>query len=232
MKWELNESMPDFVARPLVLEIVKKYSSKDKSLLDVGCGTGRWTKKMAVDYESVVGIDSVKAMIDISKKLNPSDNITYSLVDMFELRALNKTFDVITALSVIQYSVDNVQFAGLIKQIFDSLNTGGHFVFWVPHPMLIMMNTSNWEKCKFEEGSSYFSNFPFTGKVRLTNGDWKNIGANFHSIQEYLNTLVNAGFKLVSFNEPSISKEFVEKYPDMEPDSRYPSFLVVDVVKE
>ena len=74
--------------------------------------------------------------------------------------------------------------------------------------------------------------FPFTGKIKLEDGDWKDVGANFHSLQEYLNALADVGFRIVSFNEPAVSEELVKKYPDLKSDSLYPAVMVIDAVKD
>lgn len=100
------------------------------------------------------------------------------------------------------------------------------------HPFAILTNKSKWDRYSYSEKASYFENFTFTGKIRLTDNDWKNVGATFHSVGEYLNCVPEAGFRIIKIYEPKPTPALIAKYPDMKYDALWPTCLIVHAQKE
>ena len=76
-KWNSNGGC-DGTARPWVVNQVLELARQGKkSLLDVGCGTGRWTKQFTRGLDRVVGIDSSPQMIQISQETNQDEKVSY-----------------------------------------------------------------------------------------------------------------------------------------------------------
>lgn len=203
-------------------------------MLDIGSGTSRWTKLMAKNFKKVVGIDISPKMIEISRQKNYAPNITYRQVNMFKLKTIfkNKKFNIITALMAVQYVKDSRELLKLFQNIYNLLNSTGHFIFLVPHPIGITVNKSKWIKFFFKKNVSYFDNFTFQSKLLLTDNSWKKVCDYFHSFGEYLNCAAEAGFRIMKIYEPKPTPALIAKYPDMKNDARWPTCLIVKAQKE
>jgi len=57
-----------------------------KEVLEIGCGTGYWTQRIAETAKKIFAIDINEAMLDIAKaRLYPKDNVIFSHADFYHL---------------------------------------------------------------------------------------------------------------------------------------------------
>ena len=75
-----------------------KFSKNDK-VLDIGCGTGILTKKIAKMVKNVIGLDISEKMIKYAEKV---PNIEYIVEDARTLSFDNDSFDKVVSFTVIQ----------------------------------------------------------------------------------------------------------------------------------
>jgi SAM-dependent methyltransferase len=76
-------------------ELLQVLSPKGKRALDVGCGTGRFSRLLAADAGEVVGIDSSPTMIDHARKGAPP-NARFRVLSVYDLPA-EESFDIVAA---------------------------------------------------------------------------------------------------------------------------------------
>ncbi|MBF0713959.1 class I SAM-dependent methyltransferase [Gemella sp. GH3] len=119
-------------------ELVDK---KDLLILDLGCGSGALIEHLA-NYGKVYGIDKSEEMLSLASNKYPK--ASYIAMDLLDIKNINQTFDfVVSAFDVLNY-LDNIkQFERAIKNVFDSLEDGGIFVFDIhtPHKINKMIDT-------------------------------------------------------------------------------------------
>lgn len=77
----------------LLKETIKLFPKKYK-ILELGCGTGRLTFKLAKDFKKIVAIDEERENIKFCKKINKFKNITFENSGAKEFKSKEK-FDVI-----------------------------------------------------------------------------------------------------------------------------------------
>jgi ubiquinone/menaquinone biosynthesis C-methylase UbiE len=82
--------------------LLKEISSESKLGLDIGCGTGEFTKKLAEKVTNVIGIDISPTMIEEAKKRHSSDNIKYLVQDFDELNETIK-YDCIVSIATFHH---------------------------------------------------------------------------------------------------------------------------------
>ena len=95
--------------------------TKDEDILDLGCGTGDLTAKIA-QHAHVIGIDQSKNMIELAKENYPT--LSFMVADACHLPFENK-FDAIFSNAVLHW----IKTPEMVAQsIFKSLKPGGRFV--------------------------------------------------------------------------------------------------------
>lgn len=101
------------------------------SLIDVGCGDGRFLREIAAERPSVdsLGIDYSERSIAMARGMSP--DIDYEVVDLLS-EEVEREFDVATAVEVLEH-IKPDDLPAFISRIADLLNGGGRFVLTVPH---------------------------------------------------------------------------------------------------
>lgn len=69
--------------------------------LDVGCGSGRWSRWLAGHGARVVGIDPTAAMLEVARRLSPA--VTFEQMSATDLGFPVNSFDLVMAVTVIQH---------------------------------------------------------------------------------------------------------------------------------
>ena len=115
---EFSESLVDNV-----LKIMPNCSS----VLDLGCGTGNFLKKIEKFVERTVGIDISENMIEIAKKNCKHSDLYVQSVLSFNF---NKKFDLITCNFDMINHLNTIQdWEQMFKLVYKHLNEGGIFLF-------------------------------------------------------------------------------------------------------
>ena len=116
-----------------VESLLKKYSTRQvKTILDLGCGTGRHDILFAEKGYSVTGIDLSPDMIKIaqSKTIDPlSGNLRFQESDVRTYSEDNQYDAVISLFHVASYQTTNNDFEQYLKTAYTHLKPGGLFLF-------------------------------------------------------------------------------------------------------
>lgn len=127
-------SNKDYVSESTyVSDLVEGLS--DKTLLDIGCGTGRYSEIFAQTAKSVTGIDFSGEMIDIAnsrkQKLPQSlqNKLQYQVGDACTFTS-STTFDVVCSMfHVVNYQTSNANLEAFFSTAYNALKPGGQLVF-------------------------------------------------------------------------------------------------------
>lgn len=108
-------------------------TSAIKSVLDLGCGTGRHAILLAQNNLDVVGIDQSDAMLDHARKLaqesKPNSSLTFFKGDIRDLEA-GSTFDAaVMMFNVLGYMTSNEELLAALRSVRRHVRDGGLFVF-------------------------------------------------------------------------------------------------------
>jgi len=94
------------------------------TLLDVGCGTGHWSRFFADCGYTVTGADLSGEMIDIARAHNPA-GIRYRVADACDLPFRGGSFDVVAAIATIEF-IPDVRTA--LREMMRCLRPGGTLI--------------------------------------------------------------------------------------------------------
>jgi SAM-dependent methyltransferase len=200
---------------------------KGLSVLDSGCGEGRFCRMMvARDAAKVLGIDLCEPMIDAAKILATGKD-EYHLADAQDLSFLKDgSFDL--AVSYLN-QCDLPDFAANTREVFRVLKDGGRFVIANLHPMRSAVGT--WQKTPDGVKQHVILDRYFDEGERR----WKMMGVeftNFHrSLETYIKEFRRAGFLIESVIEPKATPESLKLYPELDDELRVPNFIIFALVK-
>lgn len=110
-------------------DIVDDTMLNDKmSVLDVGCGTGRWTKYVAKRAKFIEAVDPSHAVFSATKLLRGTPNIRITQAEVSNLPFEAESFDFVFSLGVLHHIPDTQQ--AMIDAV-KMLKKGGHFLVYL-----------------------------------------------------------------------------------------------------
>ena len=124
--YDISARLQRFSGKNLMRLLPQESSIKsNKTVLDLGSGTGFFTDILAEGYATVIGLDLSKQMLQFAKK-SRSENITWLEADAHKMPLQNNSVDLIYSNLVIQWC-DPLDV--LLQEILRILKPGGSFVF-------------------------------------------------------------------------------------------------------
>jgi SAM-dependent methyltransferase len=105
--------------------VLGEWIPEGGTVLDVGCGSGRWCRAAAVPARRVVGIDANPANIDLARRVSPSPKIEFVLGDVtrkLDDQLGGETFDVALLVHVLEH-VDDEGIDPLLQSIGELAGT-------------------------------------------------------------------------------------------------------------
>jgi 2-polyprenyl-3-methyl-5-hydroxy-6-metoxy-1,4-benzoquinol methylase len=189
-----------------------------ESVLDVGCGTGVLTEKLAEISDKVVGIDMSKKSIEIARKYNSDlKNISYadSSIENFP-DGINR-YSLITANMVLQ---DVNDLDGVVQAFYKLTTRGSHVVATITHPCFWPLYWGYLTKDWF----SYAEEIGIEAVFKISK-DLRGAGVTTHfhrPLEKYFDLFKEQGFLLEEVIAPMPTHEVERLYPKQ---WQYPRFL-------
>jgi SAM-dependent methyltransferase len=160
----------------------------DERILDAGCGTGAYLRMLRLARSQPIGIDLSPGMLRIAQRTVPNVGIVQAdLNRAFPLKA--GVFDAVVSTLVSEH-LTNLQ--SFFREAYAALCRGGRFVFSAFHPELARSGIeANFER----DGIEY------------------RLGAERHTLDDYLNHISDAGFRGLSWHEYVADEALVLEVP-------------------
>ncbi|HYJ85715.1 MAG TPA: class I SAM-dependent methyltransferase [Pyrinomonadaceae bacterium] len=111
-------------ARALSDDLLKRWIPPGGSVIDIGCGSGRWCRTAARYGKRVVGIDQSEMNIRAANRISTETNVEYMVGDFMDARDQNRfdrRFDLAILLHVVEHVEDVDQLLQSIAQISSTL---------------------------------------------------------------------------------------------------------------
>jgi SAM-dependent methyltransferase len=205
-------------------------------VLDVGCGSGYFSREMARRGASVVGVDVSARMLAHAARQERDEPLGVELVecDAAEVgeRFAAESFDLAVSCVALQ---DMPDVPGVLRGVRSALRRGGRFVASITHPCT---DTPFREWARDEERRKkwlcvdrYFER----GPIRFTwiRGIYDFQTSAIHvPLEDWFEWILGAGFRLGAFREPRPTDDAVRNCPDLEDATRVPYFVIFDLVRD
>lgn len=101
-------------------------SNTGRSVLEVGCGTGRLLPKLTHEYETIVGVDIHEKMVSLARQRAPS--VTILQADMRNV-TLDQSFDAVVLFEFVASLIeDEIDVHNLFNNCYEHLNPDGRLL--------------------------------------------------------------------------------------------------------
>ena len=148
-----------------IKKIIKKHLKNPTNLMDLGCGTGEYSKLMTKLKLKVLGVDMSSHMLSIAKKKNKNNkNLKFLKSNISKLK-LDKKFDIITALfHILSYQTSKKNIKNFFYNSQKNLKKNGILIFdfWYKEGVLNLKEPLRIRKVEDKKFSIY----------RITNSKW------------------------------------------------------------
>ncbi len=108
--------------------INEEMINKNTYLLDIGCGTGRWTKYLSSKAGFIEAIDPSSAIFAASKLLSKIENVRLSKASIETLPFPDETFDLAMSIGVLHHIPDTLQ---AMIDCVRKVKKGGYFYVYL-----------------------------------------------------------------------------------------------------
>jgi len=175
---------------PLVRDALGDVAGKD--VLDLGCGTGRHTLRMAAGGARVTALDFSEGMMEKARAKSGAESVRFLAHDLHErLPFAARSFDLVVSGLVLEHIRDLGEF---FREALRVLRPGGRAVVSGMHPAMFLRGT----RAHFRD--------PATGEIVEP-------GSVEHTIGNLVMAAVNAGFALEGLDERAPDAEYAARSP-------------------
>jgi len=129
----------EFISRVLDIE-------DDGLILDLCCGQGRHSARLADMGYSVIGLDSSKTLLELAREYNTGPHLWFAEGDMRYIPIRENTCDAVINLFTSFGFFDDAGNAQVLKSAASALKTGGKLLidYWNPYMAAQLDGTRNW----------------------------------------------------------------------------------------
>ena len=206
------------VTGPCMLRNIREEAPK--ALLDIGCGTGYLTDKVAELVDKCFGIDISGKSIEVAKEKYYKENLFFVQSDIKDFET-EMQFDV--CMSNMVFMTDP-EWLLSVKKIYEVLKTGGSLLITITHPCFWPRYWKYQDEAWFDYNSEIYIKHDFSISLE------KFIGQTTHihrPLIHYFEGLINSGFIIERIEEPYHVTETPEGY-----EYTYPRFLFLKCRKK
>ncbi|PTX45231.1 methyltransferase family protein [Christiangramia gaetbulicola] len=175
-QYDTNQNKTRDLDKKVTREILNKVNFK--TVLELGCGTGKNTIWLQKKAEKILGVDFSEEMLNIAKKKIKTEKTVFLKADITkDWDWTTDNFDLVTCNLILEH-IENLNF--IFAQAFSKLKPGGYFFISELHPFKQYTGS----KARFDAGEGILELETYT-----------------HHISEFLETASTAGFQLEKLNE-------------------------------
>src|SRR5690625_7756887 len=111
--------------------IIQKENKSVQSIVDLGCGTGEITIRLAHEGYDMVGVDLSPDMLSYAQQKSAlyKKSVMWIHQDIRELNGFQQIDLFISYCDVINYITKKSELTKMFKRVYNSLNDGGLFLF-------------------------------------------------------------------------------------------------------
>lgn len=223
----VNLIRSDILVHPTILDMLGNI--KGKNILDIGCGKGQLTEKIAKKEAQVIGIDTDELKINNAR----GKKGTYIVGDAREVYFSDQLFDQVVCSMTALYLNDK-ELEKSFKRIESVLREKGIFILADIHPVTGTYN----KESKYIKQKTKSKNYFLTEKLTsvINNIELKKefqLEYYRRSFETYMNISKKAKFELEELVENKPCEELISKYKELKLfEKTHPSYITMKFRKK
>lgn len=215
----------EYLELPTTFQMIPKELS-GRLVLDAGCGSGFYARRLAEMGAKVIAIDISEKMIEIAKdETPPSMSIDYRVDNLYNLDLKEGLIDLILC----NYVLENIEdLDAIFNEFYRVLKTGGNCLFSISHPFRAHAIKEKRDGIELWVLADYFE-----GGTRISDlGGGLRVNKYKRTISQYINSAIQAGFHISQLIEAQPIKEGKEIDPqNYETAMKLPQLMSVSLEK-
>jgi SAM-dependent methyltransferase len=184
-------------------------------IMDYGCGDGRYARLLeALGADQVIGVDLSPTMIAAAVAADPASTVQYYVVPDNRLTPFaDRSVDTVVANMVFMMSPSKADLVQSFSEIHRVLKPEGRLLYCITHPAFIDRDAHDCRRV-FDAGFQYLQEGE-RYRFILKDDQGAEIDGGFfdyhYTLTTYIQTTINAGFTLLSFEELRYPAEVIAK---------------------
>ncbi|MEI6267032.1 MAG: class I SAM-dependent methyltransferase [bacterium] len=175
-----------YIERPAMASLLKDVVV-NKKVLDMGCGSGLFTRMLKDWGAKVVGEDLSDGLLVIARRENP--DIEFTQANANNMPYTKGSFDIVTSSLVVHYFED---LNSVFSEVNRILRPSGKFIFSMHHPFESSLRTI---RDKDGNKTFMFDKYHTNEKYEFEMSEMK-IALYPHTIADIINSLIESGFEI------------------------------------
>jgi ubiquinone/menaquinone biosynthesis C-methylase UbiE len=208
---------------PAVIKLLNK-ELKGKRVLDLGCGSGIFARRLVAKGAKVVGLDNSQTMINLAISRLPAAKFITG--DARKLPFQNGAFDIIVSNLFIHYIKDLLP---LFREINRVLDADAEFVFSFHHPTAEVTRYRNIKERIAVELMPYYHHdlYKWTMAKKMV------LISFHHTFEDIFKALNKSGFVVAELSEPRPKKGTESINPEaFKITTQYPTFCAIKAIRK
>ena len=209
-EWAGDQSkhLSDWIARPIVLERIKEIG-RGKTILDIGCGTGYFSRKIVPFVKKVIAFEKSEKMLEQAlnaEKAKPL-GIEYVLGDMTNMDFVKpETIDICILNFVLPY-IHPDEYIKVFKGVSEVLKPGGRFIIIQSHPLMRYLapthkgDEGKWKNFNYKKSRGQFMEF----QLNKAGGGFVTVGQYNYTFEDLFRPCVDSGLAYQAIKELEIT---------------------------
>lgn len=187
----------DHSANSILAPSIIKHIPECKSLIDIGCGTGWLTERLASKSERVTGIDPSKTSIAIARERHSGPSIKYINISIETYPTKSTKFDAAISNMTASCAPDLDSFFVGARAI---LKRKSPYIFTIPHPYFwsLYWGYASHPKFRYKKSMAVEGDF----KIQAESTNFKTTHFH-HPLERYVSAISSSGFAIESIIELS-----------------------------
>jgi SAM-dependent methyltransferase len=129
------------------VKMLSRHLRPGMNVLELGCGTGYFTRELARSGADVVAIDVSPELLEIAKANHSAPNVRYEIQNAYALSYADAVFDSVVGSSVLHH----LEVQEALREVYRVLKPGGTIYFTEPNmlnPQIAIQKNVPWVKRK------------------------------------------------------------------------------------
>ena len=111
------------------VKMLTSHLHQEQSVLELGCGTGYFTRELAVTGAQITAIDISSELLEVAQQKCSSGNVQFEVGNAYAMTFPDETFDSVVGSSVLHH----LELEAALKEIQRVLKPGGSIYFTEPN---------------------------------------------------------------------------------------------------